>query len=341
MLMVRPVAEKDIDDLLELALKAGKGMTSLPHNREALTSKIQLSMDSFERTEKHRDDFFLLAMEDTERDKVVGTAGIYAMTGAQQAFYAYRLMSVTHHSHSLQKQVRSELLHLSNDYTDCSEVGSFFLDPEYRGNGHWLGKARYILMGLFPDRFADSVIAELRGWTDEDGHSPFWDAIGHHFFQMSFDEADRLCGVGSNQFITELMPKYPIYTNLLPEAAKAVIGKPADAGRRAKQLLEEEGFHYERLVDVFDAGPIMRADIQRLRSIQALQTAPLTQSAESKLTAAESKKAILCNPTWHHFRVTQDAWVENNNVHTTENVSQLIGLAHGQTSAFLVQEKTT
>ncbi|MDF1764690.1 MAG: arginine N-succinyltransferase, partial [Oleibacter sp.] len=261
MLIVRPVVANDLKDLLELAEKAGDGMTSLPLDSTALMARIELSIESFARSEKHPDDYFFLVMEDSERNKVVGTAGVYAMTGARQAFYAYRLMNLTHYSHSLNKQVRSQILHLTNDYTDCSEVGTLFLDPDYRGNGHWLARSRYLLMGLFRQRFSESVIAELRGWTDINGNSPFWEAIGRQFFQMEFDDADTLCGIGSNQFITELMPKYPIYTNLLPADAQAVIGKPADVGLRAKQLLEAEGFHYDRVVDIFDAGPLMLANI--------------------------------------------------------------------------------
>ena len=301
MLIVRPIEHKDIDDLLELAGKAGKGMTSLPQNRDVLLKKIQRSIDSFARTEKDKTDYFLLAMEDTARKKMVGTAGVTALTGAHEAYYAYRLMSVTHHSHSLQKQVRSEALHLSNDYTDCSTVGTFFLDPEYRGNGHWLGKARYMLMGLFPERFQPSVIAELRGYTDDVGRSPFWDAVGSHFFQMSFDEADNLSGIGSNQFITELIPKYPIYTVFLPEAARSVIGQPAVAGRRAKELLEEEGFHYERIVDVFDAGPIMRADVRSLKTVLDMKTSPI----EIGDTDETGDKMIISNGKWNDFRVAQ------------------------------------
>ena len=302
MLIIRPMQPGDLDDLMALAKAAGQGMTSLPEDPEALLARINRSCESFERSQRHHDDFFFLAMEDTAKQKVVGCAGVYAMTGARQAFYAYRMMTTTHFSHSLNRQVRSDMLHLTNDYTDCSEVGSLFLDPAYRGNGHWLARSRYLLMGLFPDRFAESVIAEMRGWTDEDGNSPFWNAIGMHFFEMEFDEADTLCGVGSNQFITELMPKYPIYTNLLPEDARAVIGRPADAGRRATRLLEEEGFRYEKVVDIFDAGPLLRADLNHIETVKAIREHKAL-AAESLNEPAPSTQVIAANPHWNNFRV--------------------------------------
>ena len=71
MLIVRPIAFTDLEDLYELAVKAGNGMTSLPKNRTALEGRIRSSVDSFARTEKHSDDFFLLVMEDTDKRKVV------------------------------------------------------------------------------------------------------------------------------------------------------------------------------------------------------------------------------------------------------------------------------
>ncbi|WP_221800751.1 arginine N-succinyltransferase [Oceanobacter mangrovi] len=303
MLIIRPMQPADLDDLMALAKAAGQGMTSLPEDPEALLARIQRSCDSFARQQRHHDDFFFLAMEDTEQQRVVGSAGVYAMTGARQAFYAYRLMTMTHFSHSLQKQVRSQMLHLTNDYTDCSEVGSLFLDPAYRGNGHWLARSRYLLMGLYPDRFAESVIAEMRGWTDAEGNSPFWDAIGRQFFEMEFDDADTLCGVGSNQFITELMPKYPIYTNLLPAAAQAVIGRPADAGRRAKELLEEEGFRFEKVVDIFDAGPLMRADLNDIASVRAIRQHHALAMNELLNDPTPAEQVIAANPDWANFRV--------------------------------------
>ncbi len=299
MLLIRPVSMTDLHDLLELSIEAGKGMTSLPNDSEAMGHNIQRSIDSFASNKGRDEDYFLLVMEDTEREKVVGTAGVYSQVGARQAFYAYRLMSTNHHSHSLDKQVNNDILQLTNDYTGCSEVGTLFLSPQYRGNGHWLAKSRYMLMAQFPERFSSHVIAELRGYIDIQGVSPFWNAIGRNFFEMDFEKADNLCGVGSNQFITELMPKYPIYTKLLPQDAQDVIGKPNRAGLRAKELLEEEGFEYDNVVDIFDAGPIMRARIKSLRSIRRMDQGLATITDEKMTTS----KCMVSNGQLENFRV--------------------------------------
>ncbi len=330
MLIIRPIAEQDIDQLLLLAKAAGKGMTSLPPDREALLERIQLSQASFARTEKHPDDSFMLVMEDTEQQRLAGCAGVSALTGYRQAFYAYRLMPMTHHSHSLGKQVASQLLHLTNDYTGCSEVGSLFLLPDYRGNGHWLARSRYLLMGLFRQRFEQAVIAELRGWSDSEGRSPFWDALGQHFFEMSFEEADTLCGLGSNQFITELMPKYPIYTTLLPEDAQAVIGQPADAGRPAMELLKREGFRYDNVIDIFDAGPLMYANIDDIASVQAIHHLPLANDGEA------DSQVIAANTDWQHFRVMlTEAQVGDEQIYIPAEQRQALELQDTDSLAFI------
>ncbi|MFT7687228.1 MAG: arginine N-succinyltransferase [Candidatus Azotimanducaceae bacterium] len=308
MLIIRPIGHNDLDGLFELAKKAGTGFTSLPVDKGVLAEKIEGAIRSFSGQEMSQNDYFLLVMEDLETGKIVGTSAAYAKTGSREAFYAYRLMSVTHYSHSLHKETRSSLLHLTNDYTDCSEVGTLFLDPAYRGNGHWLSRSRYMLMAQQLHRFAPDVIAELRGWMDEKNESPVWNAIGAHFFEMTFDEADRLSGTGSNQFITELMPKYPIYTNLLPAEARDALGKPNDAGVRAMELLLEEGFEYEGLVDIFDGGPLVRGRIKELASVRSAKkgSAEIDSgiSLETSLeTSLEKKNFMVANQSLKDFRL--------------------------------------
>jgi len=308
MLVIRPVRLSDLDDLYRLSQLAGSGMTSLPSDLDTLQANIENAVASFNRAETLASDYFLLVMEDTDKGLVVGTSAVHARTGSRQAFYAYRLMSVTHFSHSLDKQYRSGLLHLSNEYSDCSEVGTLFLDPAYRGNGHWLSRARYLLIAQHPERFASHVIAELRGYLNPDGTSPVWNAIGQHFFHMSYDEADRLCGLGSNQFITELMPKYPIYTNLLPQSAIEALGKPHRQTKRAMQLLLDEGFVYENLIDIFDGGPLVRCQTDKILSVQQVERHNINIAlAESR----EGEVMLLANPSLAGFRLVNQTAVRD------------------------------
>lgn len=52
-------------------------------------------------------------------------------------------------------------------------------------------KARFLFIAAFREWFSPHLFAELRGCSDEQGQSPFWDALGHHFFDIPFADADR------------------------------------------------------------------------------------------------------------------------------------------------------
>ena len=82
------------------------------------------------------------------------------------------------------------------------------------------------------------TLAELRGVIDEAGGSPFWDGVAGRFFGMNFQQADQFNAVHGNQFIADLMPKHPVYTAMLPESARAVIGMPL-MDRRLADRVEE------------------------------------------------------------------------------------------------------
>ena len=92
--------------------------------------------------------------------------------------------------------------------------------------------------------------------------------------------------MGNSQFIADLMPKFPIYTNLLPEAARAVIGKPHRDARGAVRLLEEEGFRFAGAVDIFDAGPCYDAPFETIRTLRKTRRVVV-----EKLAAVPEEKA--------------------------------------------------
>jgi arginine N-succinyltransferase len=112
---------------------------------------------------------------------------------------------------------------------------------------------------------------------DDDGNSPFWDAIGAKFFGMGFQEADAFNAIHGSQFIADLMPKHPIYTALLPDGAREVIGKPHAKGQAALAMLEAEGFHYDDYVDIFDGGPTVTARTDALRTVRDSSAAPVVR----------------------------------------------------------------
>jgi arginine N-succinyltransferase len=88
-----------------------------------------------------------------------------------------------------------------------------------------------MLIGLEPQRFAEMVLAELRGWFDEDGGCPFWDHVASKFFRLEFDEADMMSASTDGQFILDLAPRHPIYAELLPRGGLGDHRPSASRGR--------------------------------------------------------------------------------------------------------------
>ena len=210
MMLIRPVEFTDLKALQLLAKQTGSGLTTLPDNIDLLQEKIELSKLAFTKDVKEPGkEYYLFILEDSNTGIIVGTSALAATVGLSEAFYTYRLGTVVHTSPKLNVHNIINTLYLGNDYTGTTEICTLFLDPDYRkgGNGQLLSRCRFLFMAMHQHRFADKVIAEMRGVSDESGDSPFWDALGNHFFSMKFTDADALSGEGKNQFIAELMPK--------------------------------------------------------------------------------------------------------------------------------------
>jgi arginine N-succinyltransferase len=271
---VRPARNEDFEAIYEMAKLTGGGFTNLPPDRGALVDKLIRSEKAFEADrDEPSDELFVFVLENTDTGQIRGTCQVFGMVGTQHPFYSYRIGTLTQTSQALGKTFRAELLNLSTDLEGSSEVGGLFLHPGERagGLGLLLARSRYLFIKLHRQRFAKRLIAELRGVIDESGGSPFWDAIAGRFFGMNFQEADEFNAMHGTQFIADLMPKTPIYTAMLPESARHVMGVPHPSGRAAMRMLENEGFHFDCYVDIFDGGPTMIAQTDQVRTIRDSQ----------------------------------------------------------------------
>ncbi|WP_213994171.1 arginine N-succinyltransferase [Sodalis sp. dw_96] len=270
MMTIRPVETGDLMDILSLADKTGAGLTSLPTHRDVLAARIDRSIRTWQGTAERGEQGYLFVLEDSERHKVVGVSAIEAAVGLNEPWYNFRVGTLVHASKSLNVYKAVPTLYLSNDHTGQSELCTLFLDPDYRhgNNGHLLMKARLLFMAAFRQHFSPRVIAELRGYCDEQGNSPFWANLGQHFFSMDFSQADYLSGTGSKAFIAELMPKHPLYVDFLAPEARAAIAKVHPHTEPARAVLESEGLRYQGYIDIFDGGPILEAEIDTVRTVR-------------------------------------------------------------------------
>ncbi len=267
---LRAASAADIEPLYEMAKLTGGGFTNLPPDRNALGKKLDRAETAFARKDADLgDDQFVLVLENLDTGEIRGTCQMFSQVGMQWPFYSYRLNTLTQHSQELDRTFRAELLSLCTDLEGASEVGGLFLHPGERagGLGLLLARSRYLFVAMHRGRFAQRILAELRGIIDERGGSPFWDGVAGRFFGMTFQEADYFNATNGNQFIADLMPKHPIYVAMLPDGARSVIGLPHPSGRAAMRMLETEGFAFEGYVDIFDGGPTMTARTDQVKSV--------------------------------------------------------------------------
>jgi arginine N-succinyltransferase len=269
---VRMARVDDLDPLLALAAMSGGGMTNLPHDRPALLDRLTWSDRSVAaKIDSPQDEFYMLALEDGA-GRVIGTASIFSRIGVRWPFYSYKSARVTHVSRGLHRMFSTNVLHLVNDFDGATEVAGLFLHPDARtgGMGAMLARSRYLFIAQHRERFGDQVVAELRGWMDGET-SPFWDAVAGPFFGGGVLEADLFNAMHGNQFIADLMPRYPIYTSMLPAGARDVIGRPHDKSLPAYRLLLGEDFLDDGYCDIFDAGPTVHARTDHIRTIRTCE----------------------------------------------------------------------
>ncbi|GGJ91308.1 arginine N-succinyltransferase [Pseudomonas matsuisoli] len=271
-MIVRPVTAADLPALIDLACSTGAGLTTLPANEARLAQRVEWAEKSFRGEAEQGDADYLFVMED-DHESVVGISAIAAAVGLREPWYNYRMGLTVSGSRELNIHKRIPTLFLANDLTGNSELCSLFLHADHRTgwNGRLLSKARMLFMAEFRELFASKVIAEMRGVSDAEGQSPFWDCLGRHFFKMAFTQADYLTGVGNKAIVAELMPKFPLYTCFLSEAAREVIGKVHPDTEPALAMLKSEGFTYQGYVDIFDAGPAIECETAKVRAVAASQ----------------------------------------------------------------------
>lgn len=302
MMIIRHVQQRDLDDIYALAVKSGVGMTSLPQNKEILAARITRMQETVAGQLARGEQGYLFVLEDTRLNKVVGLSGIEVAVGLNEPFYNFHVGRQVHASQALRVYKALDTLFLSNDLTGSSELCSLFLDLDYRENqnGKFLSKVRFLFIAAFQSYFEHRLIAEMRGYSDEHGRSAFWDALGHHFFSMDFATADYLSGVGQKIFIAELMPRFPVYVDLLPQAAQQVIAKVHPHTRPAFHVLEMEGLQYKDYVDIFDAGPTLEAEIKNLRAVKESRVFKVNIVEQ---TQASSESYLIANDHYEQYRV--------------------------------------
>ncbi len=297
--IVRPVAMADIDALMALAENAVPKLTNLPANRERLEERIERSLEAFARqAEFPGDEQYMFVLEEANNEgaaRVLGTATVRAQAGATDAYYTYRQETLIHASQQLNVRREVQTLALSHEVSDATLLCAFSLDPRYQGTSaeSLLRRARLMFIAQYPERFSRILAVAFPGYLDGEQRSPFWESVGNHFFARSFQEINHIAGMRSKSFIAEVMPQFPLYLPLLTPQARAAIGREHPAHEAPLQELLNEGFVRSRHVDIFDAGPIVKAERERLETFRQAGWHPVRIRPAHTLPDAEP--ALIAN----------------------------------------------
>lgn len=271
--VIRPIREDDLNIVCEFGNQSGIGFTTLVNNTSVMSHKIHQSLLSFKGEASNGSRYFFFVMEYYKHEdalpKVIGTCAIDSPQGKTAPLYNYKLVTVTQLCEKLNKYKQHKMLTLVSDYQNTAQLSTLFLQESFRGfsKGELLSRARLLFIAEFPDFFSDIIFSQIRGLLDDRDNSLFWDSLGRYFFDMDFKEANLIRSIEGEEFISDLMPTYPIYIELLSQECQKTIGEPHVDARGALRLLEKEGFKNRGYVDIFNSGPIIEAYKKEIKTI--------------------------------------------------------------------------
>lgn len=289
MIVIRPITKKDTEAFINIAFTAGIGMTSMPKNREILEKRVQDAVASFAKTTASpNDETYLFVLEDTKTGEIGGTCGIVAKTGKHSPLSFYRIQKEEQHTGIGSSTHFVPILNVIHYRNYWSEVCSLYLTAHFRhsGLGKLLSLSRFLFIASFPERFDSKIFAEMRGYFDENRISPFWEGVGRHFVDTTFETLMHYRDEGIID-LSQALPRYPIYIELLPEKVQAAIGKVHDNTQAALKMLLQEGFALSDEIDICDGGPKIEAEIKEIRSVKqsiVAQIGAITDEAMSSPT---------------------------------------------------------
>lgn len=300
MLVFRPVRFDDLPAIEHLAITAGNSMTTLPNNRDHLEQLINNTAQSLRnKVSVATKQSYHFVIENSVTKEVLGISGIEACVGYSSPFYSYYCEKLEHHSPELQINNVIDTLSLKQDYEGASRLYTFFLTPDINSHSdedyalQLLSLSRLMFIGQQPKRFKKRFVLELQGLLTSDNESPFWQALGQHFFNMDFHRANYLSGINAKGFIADLMPRHPIYVPLLEKPAQQAIGQLRPDLNIIKELLITQGFKHQHYISIFDAGPAFECSTTNIAAINNQYHA--TVQLTNLYAQSDAKPALISN----------------------------------------------
>jgi arginine N-succinyltransferase len=224
MLVMRPAQMADLNEVQRLAADSPIGVTSLPDDVERLSDKIALETSFAAEVSFNGEE--ASSCSKTRDRKLVGCSAIVASAGYSEPFYSFRNETFVHASRELKIHNK---IHFAVPRPDRQQPADQFLCAARAGGfavAELNSRGRLLFVASHPERFADSVVTEIVGYSDEMAIRRWEPSVAT---SSTSTTQERLCGLKSRTFLAELMPHYPIYVPLLPDGARSD-GPGAPAG---------------------------------------------------------------------------------------------------------------
>jgi arginine N-succinyltransferase len=283
-----------------LAIARHLNTVNLPHDREGVQQILDVAQKSFSQAvkdPKRRQYVFVLV--DRQKSQIIGTSMLFGQLGRKDAPYIYLdVIDEERYSETLDKHFKHTVLSIGYSYNGPTEIGGLVLHPDYRRVperlGTFLSYVRFLFIRMHREWFRDEVLAELLPPLEKDGTSHLWDALGRHFTDLTYAEADKLSRK-NKEFIRGLFPEGTFYASLLPQQAQDVIGKVGAQTRGVEKLLRRIGFRYADRVDPFDGGPHFTAVTDEITLVRDSRHVKVTALAKA-LSGAKKKGLVASEP---------------------------------------------
>jgi arginine N-succinyltransferase len=162
-------------------------------------------------------------------------------------------------------RVQTTLL-LGNDHTGHAELAELHTAPGLspaeagRALGELVAAAQAQTVAR-PDDFGTWLVAELPGWRDAAGVSPFWQGLGARFYGGDPGAAEARLGPAWRSHLAALLPRQTVYLSFLGEAAERSLARPAF--EPAAAALRAAGFQPASHVRIDDGGPVLAWRVAR------------------------------------------------------------------------------
>ncbi|MGQ3054581.1 MAG: arginine N-succinyltransferase [Roseateles sp.] len=176
--------------------------------------------------------------------------------------YHFRLGRVVHAAAELGLfRVQATLL-LGNDHTGSAELAELRTAPALSEADQVAALSALIAAAQAqlrerPGDFGPALVAELPGWLDAQGRSPFWQALGARFYPGDPGQAEARFGADWRSHLAALLPRQTVYLSFLGEEAERRALAVRDDARAALAALQAAGFQPAVHARIDDGGPVV------------------------------------------------------------------------------------